>query len=219
MLSCSGMYQNQPFLFAVWMHERRALVAAGVAIGAFPVGPDRALVQHRDPRRAGCSRFMHQPVLAAGIDDDLRAHLAERAVLVLDRDADGAVALEEHVEHAHAFVDVDAVLAGVVEHHLVELAAHHLPGLRALVRLVVPEVERRRQLAVRVDELHAVLLDEVALLHLRQHVEPLQHPVGLRDQRLADVEARKVLALEQLARGSPAGRAAWRRSSRRDRRR
>ena len=38
----------------------------------------------------------------------------------------------------------------------------------------------------------------MALLHLRQHVQPLQHPVGFRDQRLADVEARKVLALEQL---------------------
>ena len=48
----------------------------------------------------------------------------------------------------------------VVEHHLVELAANDLPGLRALVRLVVPEVERRRLLARRVDELDAVLLDE-----------------------------------------------------------
>ena len=124
-------------------------------------------------------------------------------VLGLDRHADGAIAFEQHVEHAHAFVHVDAVLARVVQHHLVELAAHDLPGLRALVRLVVPEIERRRQLAVRVDELHAVLLDEVALLHLRQHVEPLEHPVGLGNQRLADVEARKALALEELRRVQP----------------
>ena len=97
----------------------------------------------------------------------------------------------------HAFVRVHAVLARVVEHHLVELAADDLPGLRALVRLVVPEVERRRQLAARIDELDAVLLDEVAPLHLRQHVEPLEHPVGLRNQRLADVKARELLALEE----------------------
>ena len=55
------------------------------------------------------------------------------------RDADGPVAFEQHFQHADAFVDLDAVLAGVVEHHLVELAPHDLPGLRALVRLVVDE--------------------------------------------------------------------------------
>ena len=107
------------------------------------------------------------------------------------------IALEQHVDDMNAVEGLDAVLARVVEHHLVELAAHHLPGLRTLVRLVVPEVERRRQLAVGVDELDAVLLDEVAALHLRQHVQPLEDPVGLGDERLADVEARKRLALEQ----------------------
>ena len=100
--------------------------------------------------------------------------------------------------HADAFVRRDAVLARVLEQHLVELAAHDLPGLRALVRLVVPEVERRRLLAARVDELHAELLDEVALLHLLEHAEPLEHPVGLGNQRFADVEAREHLALEEL---------------------
>jgi hypothetical protein len=96
-----------------------------------------------------------------------------------------------------ALVCVDAVLARVVQHHPVELAADDLPRLRALVRLVVPEVERRREFAARVHELHAVLLDEVASLHLRQHVQPLQHPVGFRNQRFADVKTRKALALEQ----------------------
>jgi hypothetical protein len=90
-------------------------------------------------------------------------------------------------------VGLDAVLARVVEHPLGELAPHHLPGLRALVRLVVPEIERRRLVALRVDELHAVLLRERAGLELGQHVEPLEHPVSLGDQRLADVEGRKRL--------------------------
>ena len=76
--------------------------------------------------------------------------------------------------------------------------AHHLPGLRAFVRLVVEEIERRRQLAAGIDELHAVLLDEMACLHLVEHVQPLEHPIGLGNQRLADMEARKLLALEQL---------------------
>jgi hypothetical protein len=115
----------------------------------------------------------------------------------VDAHAGCAVAFEEHVHDMHAVERLDAVLARVVEQHLVELAAHDLPRLRTLVRLVVPEIERRRQFAGRVDELHAVLLDEVALLHLRQHVQPLQDPVGFRNQRLADVKPRKLLALEQ----------------------
>ena len=90
------------------------------------------------------------------------------------------------------------MLAGVVQHQLVELAAAHLPGLAALVRLVVEEVERLAKLAVLVDELHAVLLDEVAPLHLVEHVEPLEHPIRFGDQRFADVEPREVLAFEEL---------------------
>src|SRR5438128_12588420 len=66
------------------------------------------------------------------------------------------------------------------------------------MRFVIPEVERCRLLTPGVDELHAVLLNEAALVHLRKHVEPLQHPVGLRDQGFADVKTREALAIEQL---------------------
>ena len=97
----------------------------------------------------------------------------------------------------HSLEGLHAVLPGILQHHLVEFAAHHLPGLRALVGLVVPEIEGCRLLSVRVDELHAVLLGEAALPHLLEHVELLEHPVGLRDERFADVETRKVSALEQ----------------------
>ena len=62
--------------------------------------------------------------------------------LVLHAHADRPAALEQHFQHARALVDVDAVLGRVVEQHLVELAADHLPGLRRLVRLVVDEIER-----------------------------------------------------------------------------
>src|SRR5262249_42945083 len=72
-----------------------------------------------------------------------------------------------------------------------------LPGLRTFVRLIVVEVERRRELAARVHELHAVLLDEAAPLHLLQHADPFQDPVGFRNQRFANVKARKALPLEE----------------------
>ena len=129
-------------LVAVLDDERRPLVTAGIAIRAFPIGPHRALVQHRIPD-AQAQPVHHHPVLPAGVDHDLGPHLAD-AVVVLDPDADRPIALEQHVEHAHALVRIHAMLAGVLEHHLIELAAHHLPRLRALVRLVVPEVKRRR---------------------------------------------------------------------------
>src|SRR5262249_43256119 len=93
----------------------------------------------------------------------------------------------------------------VLEQHLIEFAAHDLPRLRARVRLVVPEVERRGLLSLCVDELHAVLLDEVALLHLFEHVEPLQDPVGLGNERFADMKAREGLAVEELDRAAVLG--------------
>jgi hypothetical protein len=48
-------------------------------------------------------------------------------------DKDRAVSFEHDLADPRAFVDADAVIASVVEHQLVELAAQHLPGLRALV--------------------------------------------------------------------------------------
>ena len=90
-----------------------------------------------------------------------------------------------------------AALDRFIEHHLVELAAHHLPRLRALVRLVVPEVERRRELAARVHELHAVLLDEAAGPHLRQHAEAVEHLPSI---------IRIAVGVDELAAGQPGQR-------------
>jgi len=41
-----------------------------------------------------------------------------------------------------------------------------------------------------------VFFDEVAALHLVEHVEPLQNPIRFRDQRLTNVKPREVVALE-----------------------
>src|SRR5206468_1162573 len=110
----------------------------------------------------------------------------------------GALSFEQYFGYVHAFVRFDTVLAGILQHHPVEFAAHYLPGLRALVRLVVPEVEWRRQLSAGAHKLHTVLLDEMAAAHLVQHVQTPQHPVCFRDERFADMEAGKVLPFEQL---------------------
>src|SRR5205823_737874 len=95
-------------------------------------------------------------------------------------------------------MDADAMLAGVIEHQMVEFASPDLPGLGAFVRPVVEEIKRLRQLAPVVDELDAVLLDEMAALHLVEHAQPLEQPVSLRDERLADMKPRKALPFKQL---------------------
>jgi hypothetical protein len=92
----------------------------------------------------------------------------------LNRDANSAVPFKQHIDDTDTLLSVHSMLAGVVEHHLVELAADDLPGLRALVRFVVPEVQRGRRLSASVDELNTVLLREVTPLHLVQHVESLE---------------------------------------------
>ena len=95
----------EPAVLALGLqHHRRAFVAAAVAIGAFPVGPDRALVQDRIPQ-AQLEPVLQERRLAAGVDDDLGTDVAARAVRVLDAHADRAVAIEQHVE------DVDALRA------------------------------------------------------------------------------------------------------------
>src|SRR5690606_30812434 len=99
--------------------------------------------------------------------------------------------------HPRGLVDLHAMLGGVFKHHDVELAAADLPGLRAFVWLVVMKVERGRMLPRWTDELDAVLPDEVTRLQLVEHPQPLEDPVGLWNQRLADVIARIRLPLEQ----------------------
>src|SRR5579875_2930631 len=92
----------------------------------------------------------------------------------------------------------DALLAGIVEHHRVKFAADDLPGLRAFVRLVVVEIKRGRFLALGVDKLDAVFLDERTGLHFVEHFETFEDPISLWNQRLTDMEAREALALEEL---------------------
>ena len=60
-------------------HHGGAFIASGVAVGAFPVGPDGALVQSRIPD-AQFELVLDQAALAAGVDHNLGAHFADRPV-------------------------------------------------------------------------------------------------------------------------------------------
>jgi hypothetical protein len=118
-----------------------------------------------------------------------------RAILLLHPHADSTIALEQHFQDARRLVDGDAQFTGVIEHHCVKFAPHDLPRLGTFVRFVVMKIKRRGFLAGGIYELHAVFLDEVALLHFIEHADPFEHPIGFRNQRFADMEPRKRLAL------------------------
>ena len=190
----------EPALLAFSLNdERRSFIAARVAASTLPVRPQRGLLQLRVPL-AQSKSIDDQRALAAGVDHHLRPHFALGAVFGLHANADRTGAFEQHLNHAGPFAHLHAVVAGMVERKLVELAAPHLPGLARFVRLVVLEVERFAEPALLVDELHAVLLDEVAAFHLGEQPGALEREVRVGDHRFADVEARKVFALEQLDR-------------------
>ena len=135
--------------------------------------------------------------MPARVHDHARVKHFLAAILVLHANAGLLVAVESHIEDTRLLVNVNAVLAGVVEHHVVEFAAKHLPRLRAFVRVVLEEVERLRFFALIVGERDRVLLGERGCLHLVEHAEPAEREVRVRHERFADVEAGKLFPLEE----------------------
>ena len=74
----------------------------------------------------GMNPYLEQPAVW---NDDARPHFLGRAIFCFDSYANRPFAFEQDVHDAHAFVSFDAVLARVVQHHVVEFAANDLPGL------------------------------------------------------------------------------------------
>ncbi len=187
----------EPAGFALRLQDDRgAFVPARVAIGPFPIRPQTRFAKRLVPVAESQAAADHGS-LAAGIDDDLGTDFVLRAVFAGEFHADGPLPFPQDFEDADPLVHLHAVLAGVVEHHLVEFTAEDLPGLRAFVRLVVVEIKGLRKPAALADELDAVLFYEGAAAHFFEHVEPLEDPICLGDEGFADVKSREVVALEE----------------------
>ncbi len=117
--------------------------------------------------------------------------------LVCARDADDAVAFPDQFRDRRFLPDFRALCAGVVEQHLVELGAQHLPGLRdGLAVVAVEKIKRQARAARGRNELHAVFLHERGFFHPVHQAEPLQRLVGEGQQRFADVVAGKFLPFQ-----------------------
>ena len=81
------------------------------------------------------------------------------------------------------FPNRDAVFAGVIKHHLVELAAQHLPRLRHRFAVIpIEEIKRLGSMAVGLDEAHAVLLDECRRAQARDHAQAFERAETERDE-------------------------------------
>src|SRR5262245_13526256 len=168
-----------------------ALFLAGKPLGATEVGEERDLAQVRDAPPASEPRG-EKALAAAGVDHHGRTRRHEPAVGAGRHRH--AIRIEHRrldrgrLEHRHP------VAPCVVEQDRVELGARHLVGV---IRpwLTGEEVEGLRRLLIGergpILDLKAPRLDGVAGAELLQQEHDRRH------QRLADVEARKALALEE----------------------
>src|SRR6185295_11080653 len=135
-------------------------------------------------------------LLSRCVDDHFCVKGFKRAVLHLNLNARGAVALEEHSLDRRALIDDRALLGCVFEQKFVEGGTSNLPGHRALVMIRFEEIKRARFAARGVCELNAVLANEWTLLELLENSHSLKGPVSIGHQRFADVVPREFFLLE-----------------------
>ena len=117
-----------------------------------------------------------------------------------------------------AFAHVDAEPRRVPQQDVIELRTQHVVRVRPAARVLAEEEAPRRALLAP-HEGAAGLADEARRLDGRRHAERIEDRQGRRQQRLADVVARKVILLEQQDPDAGSAPEIPRRSSRPDRRR
>jgi hypothetical protein len=110
--------------------------------------------------------------------------------------ADHALSFAHGPGHRPRLADVDALRTSVIEEQLVELGALDLEGVIALVPPRAVEREAILPSERVVVEARAVFLDE-RRLDLIEHADRLEHGERLRQQGLAQVEARELGLFEE----------------------
>ena len=182
-----------------------------LAIVVVEPGVDGVLVEH-GILHLELELVAQEGVAAAGVHHHLRAdaHLfpvaphGEAHHRLLGAEIDGV--------YPHAFVNRRAQLVGVLQQHQVELAAIHMVGVVLVDARLFALVKANVGMAIRGQALpsklvgnlllvvrspdRAKLVRKLCLFHLRKKIEVFENARRRRDQRLADVRARKQLALK-----------------------
>ena len=136
----------------------------------------------------------HDAAAAGRVDQVVEGDPALLAVLVRPVRRDRAAVVELEVLDRGVLVHVDADLAGVVEQDLVELGAHHLPGVGPVLAQFA---EDDLPLVRAPEEVRAALGLEAVLLDLLPHPELFEDRAAGREDRLADVVARKAVPFQE----------------------
>ena len=104
-------------------------------------------------------------------------------------DAGDAIAVFQEIEGCGVFTNFDALGAGVVEEHEVEVLALDLPSGGGGVVEVLEEIEGRGDFSVGGGKLDAVFTSETDFRHAVDDTEAVQREPAKRHKRLADVVA------------------------------
>ena len=177
-------------------HNGSPFILARIAVSTLPVGPNGPFVQHWVPH-SQLLFLLNQATLTTGVDNHLGSHLFNGTVGMSGNYPNSLISFEQYFANMYAFFRFHPVFARVGQHHHVELAAHHLPGLGTFVRFVIREIKRCGKFAIRANKLNAMFFHKVALAQLVQHAQLLQNPIRFGNQRFTNVEAWKPFPFKQ----------------------
>ena len=132
---------------------------------------------------------------ARGIDHHARSHARARSPRSGARHSQ-TVVVEIDIGHPEPFVNVGAAVLGVAKQQLVEAGARHLPGLRLRHRWREGKVNEAVHRPVGSDEGRPPFARKTGVAHDLGGTNLVDDVVDRGEQRLADVEPRKGIALE-----------------------
>ena len=163
--------------------RRLPLVNPRLALRAAVIGPHGDLVELRIGN-APAELVRRERLLARTVERDARAHLVCAARAAVGRlDAGHAITFHQQPVHRRLLANLRAFFARIVEHHLVELRAQHLPCLRdGFAVVAVEKIERLRAPPVGLHKAHAVFFHKVRRPHLWDHPDAFQRAEGERDE-------------------------------------
>ncbi len=153
-----------------------SLLTTAIPIGTFPIGPECGFFEDWIPLTKSQS-VQQERTLSASVDDHIGKD-GSVGFVDLHTNAFRSIAVEKDFGDSCTFDDFNAMISGVLKEDLVKLGTKDLPGLAAIVWVMVAKVEGLGQLSEFRNKLHAPLFYESTPLHLGKHVQASKWFVG-----------------------------------------